>query len=603
MRKILTIAAVLVASSVVANAQTMLDALNVSQNNYYGTARTIGIGNAVTAVGTDLGSVGINPAGSAVAGYSQITVSPGIVFSTTVSQYAPSYAAYSGQQPSKPLPTSQIFAGDSRSMHTRFNLPNIGMMMRFNTGRDYGVRAVTFGIVSNQTNNYTDETAASGINRGTSITGAFAAFATTNANGREQMMPSDVLSRSHPFDSDYYWNYVAGYWGGLINFNKDGGTYFGSAETVDTQGGQYNYFVKGDLSQRNTTRTFGSKNDIVFNLGLDINDNVFLGFNLGLPAMNYNTVQNFSERAYSDPSTDFVVVPEYIGSDGKYVKENPTTFDQAQYQYSYATSVSGVYGKFGAIVLPTDHLRIGAAIQTPTAYTIRETWQVREDCYFGNGSHQYSTSPNGDYRYRLVGPYSVNAGLAYTVGSIALLSVDYEMTDFSIMKYKTEGGGESDNFFRVNRLNNLFCGVSHSVRAGVEIKPIPFFAIRLGGSFKSDPTCWHNGSEGPVDAYIYDRYFDKFENGYYTIDSKRNYNNDHCWSVSGGFGYISAGSFFADIAARWNSYATSVTEPYSCYLENVKLEEVCDDVVTVYSPAIRSSRRLWDVVLTLGWRF
>lgn len=595
MRKILTIAAVLVASSVVANAQTMLDALNVSQNNYYGTARTIGIGNAVTAVGTDLGSVGINPAGSAVAGYSQITVSPGIVFSTTTSQYAPSYAAYSGPQPSKPLPTSQIFAGDSRSIHTRFNLPNIGMMMRFNTGRNYGVRAVSFGIVSNQTNNYTDETAASGINRGTSITGAFAAFATTNANGRGQIMPADVLTRSHPFDSDYYWNYVAGYWGGLINFNKDGGTYFGSAETVDTQGGKYNYFVKGDLSQRNTTRTFGSKNDIVFNFGMDINDNVFLGLNLGLPAMNYNTVQNFSESAYSDPSTDFVVVPEYIGSDGKYVKEKPTTFDQALYQYSYATSVSGVYGKLGVIVLPTDHLRIGAAIQTPTAYTIRETWQVREDCYFGNGSHQYSNSPEGNYRYRLVGPYSANAGLAYTFGSIALLSVDYEMTDFSIMKYKTDMGGDSDNFLRVNRLNNLFCGVSHSVRAGVEIKPIPFFAIRLGGSFKSDPTCWHNGSEGPVDAYIYDRYFDKFESGYYTIDSKRNYNKDNFWSVSGGFGYISAGSFFADIAARWNSYATSVTEPYSCYIEGSE--------VTVYSPAIRSSRRLWDVVLTLGWRF
>ena len=595
MRKILTIAAVLAASSVVANAQTMLDALNVSQNNYYGTARTIGIGNAVTAVGTDLGSVGINPAGSAVAGYSQITVSPGIVFSTTTSQYAPSYAAYSGQQPSKPLPTSQIFAGDSRLIRTRFNLPNIGMMMRFNTGHKYGVRAITLGIVSNQTNNYTDETSASGINRGTSITGAFAAFATTNANGRGNAMPGDILTRSYPFDSDYYWNYVAGYWGGLINFNKDAGTYFGSAETVETQGGQYNYFVKGDLSQRNTTRTFGSKNDIVFNFGMDINDNVFLGLNLGLPAMNYNTVQNFYESAYSDPKTDFVVAPEYIGSDGKYVKEKPTTFDQAQYQYSYNTSVSGVYGKFGIIVLPTDHLRIGAAIQTPTAYTIRENWQVREDSYFGNGSHQYSTSPEGNYRYRLVGPYSVNAGIAYTVGSVALLSVDYEMTDFSIMKYKTDLGNDSDNFLRVNRLNNLFCGVSHSVRAGVEVKPIPFFAIRLGGSFKRDPTCWHNGSEGPVDAYVYDRYFDKFESGYYTIDSRRNYNNDHCWSVSGGFGYISAGSFFADIAARWNSYATSVTEPYSCYIESPE--------VTVYSPAIRSARRLWDVVLTLGWRF
>ena len=54
--------ALLSLAAVAAGAQTMYDGLTFSQNNYYGTARSIGMGNAMTAVGGDLGSIGINPA-------------------------------------------------------------------------------------------------------------------------------------------------------------------------------------------------------------------------------------------------------------------------------------------------------------------------------------------------------------------------------------------------------------------------------------------------------------------------------------------------------------------------------------------------------------
>ena len=62
---------IVLAAAASAAAQDMYDALRYSDYNYYGTARTIGMGNAVTALGGDLGSIGINPAGSAVNSYSQ----------------------------------------------------------------------------------------------------------------------------------------------------------------------------------------------------------------------------------------------------------------------------------------------------------------------------------------------------------------------------------------------------------------------------------------------------------------------------------------------------------------------------------------------------
>ncbi len=67
-------------------AQTAYDALLFSENNYEGTARSVAMGNAFTALGGDLGSVTINPAGSAVAGYSQITLTPSLTISASTAQ-------------------------------------------------------------------------------------------------------------------------------------------------------------------------------------------------------------------------------------------------------------------------------------------------------------------------------------------------------------------------------------------------------------------------------------------------------------------------------------------------------------------------------------
>ena len=62
MKKIL-LATAMIAATVSAGAQTLSDAINFSQNQYYGTARSMALGNAMTAIGGDLGSIGINPAG------------------------------------------------------------------------------------------------------------------------------------------------------------------------------------------------------------------------------------------------------------------------------------------------------------------------------------------------------------------------------------------------------------------------------------------------------------------------------------------------------------------------------------------------------------
>ena len=98
-------------------AQTANDAYMFSENQYEGTARTMAMGNAFTALGGDLGSININPAGSAVAKYSQITITPSWSFSANTAQ-------------ENPLPGTDsrpgYFQNKVTSRTNEFNISNIG---------------------------------------------------------------------------------------------------------------------------------------------------------------------------------------------------------------------------------------------------------------------------------------------------------------------------------------------------------------------------------------------------------------------------------------------------------------------------------------------
>ena len=68
-------------------AQTAEDALNIAQEYYEGTARSMAMGNAFTALGGDLGGLAINPASSGVYRCSQFSFTPGFTTSRSAVNY------------------------------------------------------------------------------------------------------------------------------------------------------------------------------------------------------------------------------------------------------------------------------------------------------------------------------------------------------------------------------------------------------------------------------------------------------------------------------------------------------------------------------------
>ena len=447
----------LFAAAFSAGAQTLQDAVTFGENNYYGTARSIALGNAMTALGGDLGSIGINPAGSAVSPYSQFTISTGLTISSNTSAYSANIdAPYTNQ------------TVDSR---TRMTMPNIGVNLVYDTFRDRGLKSVSFGFLANTTNKFLSKYDVLGENSESSMFQSFAYGATG--------YDPDALTSFDSYQAP--WDYVAAYQSGLISAVNDGvGTnYVGVTEQVSRNAdGSYDFYVPGTLRQNSLRQVGGSKSDMIMNFGMNFSDRFYLGFNIGMPLGDYKYDEYYSERPVSTEDFTF-----------NYDDGSSVSLSKAQYQYSYTGSISGIYAKAGFIWLPFDGLRIGGAIQSPAITTIEERWQVAGNTSFTDNFFDASAvSPINEYAYNLTSPYRANGGVAYTFGSFGLVSVDYEMADYRSMRYSSlDSNLMSDDFSDVNRAIKDNAAIQRSLRAGAEFKVNPATALRVGYSLTTSP--------------------------------------------------------------------------------------------------------------------
>ena len=538
MKKIL-IAALLLCAALQAGAQSVSDAYLYSRTDYLGTARSVGMGNAMTAVGGDLGSIVFNPAGSAIAGYSQFSFTPNISISSTDAIGTP----LSGS--SEPYG----FEDPNVTARPRMLMPNIGAIMHVKTGRHRGLKSWSFGVMSHMTDNYLNEGYASGSNYNTSYAGYVASLATG--------IQKEVMDGQNIFDQ-VGWIPAVGYRSDLITtYGGHTDQYLGATERETTGG----VAVADGLHQKYGWLRTGSKNEFLCNFGLNFSDRFYLGANVGVTAISLEFDEYWNELAM-DPK-NFPI--RFKNEDGTFTD---TYFDRFKMLHSYSMDGSGVYAKVGFIALPVQGLRIGGAIQTPTVTTVREYYSYDARTVFTDGSQPYSKSPDGDWAYSLTSPFRFNVGAAYTFGQLGMLSVDYEHCNFSAMRFST-AMYYNDDYSDINADIRSFMGVSHMLRVGGELRPMPEMAIRVGYNLTTNP--------------------EKDDAGKYIRANREN--------VSFGLGYSSPGSFFADLGFRMNFLPDDYIMPYPdyCYDTEGKL--------TVLSPEICSRQRLYDVLLTIGFRF
>ena len=206
-------------------------------------------------------------------------------------------------------------------------------------------------------------------------------------------------------------------------------------------------------------------------------------------------------------------------------------------------------------------LRLGAGISTPTLMYIDETWENGMDAEFNDGYSQSLVSPLGNYSYMLNTPFRWNVGAAVRLGTLGVVSADYESVNYS----KTALDNADNSGFSYGNENDEIqeiLGIQNIVRIGAEFNLTPVFALRAGYQHYSSP------------------YADKN-----SIDAK------NLGSV--GIGYVTAcgaSDFFVDLA--YQQMLGRGKENFSLYADT-----------EIPAPAGTNTVNSWKVLLSLGFRF
>lgn len=414
------------------------NALLFSSQFYDGTARSVAMGNAMTALGGDLGALSYNPAASGVYRYTEITLTPSVYSS---------------------IANSSFLNNTMQSDKSRLSLSNVGWVGSFETGRTRGLVNFNFAITANQSNNFAWRSSGSGIQNSSSYLGSIAAgMSATGVDANSLTMPEN--DPTLPFYRNPS-SWVLGWNTGLID-TVTNGTFKGATENVNGS----NFNIPGSLNQSYYRERTGYVEDIIFNFAGNVSDIFFFGVNLTLQSIWMNEYTSISETA-----------------------ANPSLFDSGftdfTREYRMTTSGLGVNVEAGFIVRPVAGLTIGGSISTPTWMFLNETWMESMN---GNTSLGRAAidSPLGENSYRITSPFRWNVGVGYTVGGFLAIGVDYERTNYSNIVL-ADNSGNSSLYQADNEYISTYYRAVNNVRAGIEAWPIPQLALRLGYNYYSSP--------------------------------------------------------------------------------------------------------------------
>ncbi len=425
--------------------------LSLSQREAVGTARSMGMGGAFTSLGADMASFGYNPAGFGMYQRDEISASLGLGITN-----AKNYNAYN--------------TSDNNSV--RFDVNNIGASFKIYEGTGKLV-AVNFAFGYNKTADYNYDMSYAGPATVSSLADAFADIA--NANGLTINSNNKITDPNGYYDYDmdpYFWGAVMGYKAGLINKGTNG--WYPDEIAPGAQ-----------MSQYTNLRSRGSAGEFSFAFGFNINNIVYLGASLDIQSISRE------QTIYYD---------EYIGYEG--ARPNGTEYPYQLQDFRFAQSMnlngSGVGAKFGIVVRPVEALRIGFAVHTPTYYSVAYRysaslsskalsagnnpygWEVINGSVYANESTPI-LQDGGNNRWCFTTPTRLLAGVSYAINRYAIISVDYQYDAYRALKwnYTPVDTGYTNDVFRNNVKG------THTVRAGVEAKPLPWLALRVGGGYRT----------------------------------------------------------------------------------------------------------------------
>lgn len=548
MKKILSIMTAAMLGTAV-SAQETYDNAQLATKDLNGTARYVGMGGAMEALGADLSTICTNPAGIGMFRRGMVAGSFG--FNT--------------------LSDAKSFGNANK---TNMSFDQAGFVYSMRSGRH---SMLNFGFNYTKSKNFDQILTAAGRLNNASQNKL---SAMKNANGVYTLQDKNngLVSNSGAYSqADYLYSNV------LFNHYKEPA----ENESADPTNAQLNkngvivYDNTGLPVYYNATcydfgrSTTGYIGQYDFNVSGNSNDRFYWGFTVGIYDVHYNGSSLYSESL---------------------VDGNTAIGDVAMNDERKITG-TGFDVKAGLIFRPAEEspFRIGLYVHTPTWYdlTTRNYTVLNNNTNEAYGSTERGKSSES-YDFKFYTPWRFGVSLGHTVGNYLALGATYEYADYTTNDIRVNDGGEVDywgNYYETSsrdeamkqNIKNSLKGV-HTVKVGMEFKPEKNFAVRLGYNYQSAMYNKNGFKDGSLESY---------GTYYASTTDYTNWKDTHRFTAGVGYNY---GKFSFDLAYQY-SQTNGDFYPFMSYVDDSepKFDNVCD--------AVKVSNKRNQLLFTVGYKF
>ena len=443
--KRLIVLIIMVLSNTVIHSQGISDALRYSQDNLNGTARFSAMSGAFGALGGDLSSLNVNPAGSAVFSNNQMAVT---LSNNSIKN------------------NSNYFGTTSFDSNNFLDLNQAGGVFIFKTQdpkKDW--KKIAFAINYDKTNNFDNAVFSEGKNQTNSVANYFLYYANADPEKNQPGIPLGTIQNYYYEELNFAEQQAfLGYEGYIIN-------------PVDTNSNNIlydsNIQSSGNYHQENSISTNGYNGKLSFNAATSYKDKLYLGINLNSHFTDYKKTSVFYES-----------------------NKNSTGLRNLTFSNELYTYGSGFSMNLGTIVKVNKEIRVGLAWESPSWYTLND--ELKQD--LRTTGFNYSdpnditktiaglsdANPDSNVTmiyapYKLQTPSKTTLSFAYIFGKSGLISVDYAIKDYGNTQFKPKNEFSNTNTGMTNLLNQ-----SGEFRFGCEYK-IEAWSLRAGYRFEQSP--------------------------------------------------------------------------------------------------------------------
>ena len=547
MKKILSIMTAAMLGTAV-SAQETYDNAQLATKDLNGTARYVGMGGAMEALGADLSTIGTNPAGIGMFRRGMVAGSFG--FNT--------------------LSDAKSFGNANK---TNMSFDQAGFVYSMRSGRH---SMLNFGFNYTKSKNFDQILTAAGRLNNASQNKL---SAMKNANGVYTLQDKNngLVSNSGAYSqADYLYSNVLFNHYDANNPNDPNNAMLSEGDkgviVNQTTGLPVYYNATGYDFGRSTTGYIGQYD---FNVSGNSNDRFYWGFTVGIYDVHYNSSSLYSENL---------------------VDGNTAIGDVAMNDERKITG-TGFDVKAGLIFRPAEEspFRIGLYVHTPTWYdlTTRNYTVLNNNTNEAYGSTERGKSSES-YDFKFYTPWRFGVSLGHTVGNYLALGATYEYADYTTNDIRVNDGGEVDywgNYYETSsrdeamkqNIKNSLKGV-HTVKVGMEFKPEKNFAVRLGYNYQSAMYNKNGFKDGSLESY---------GTYYASTTDYTNWKDTHRFTAGVGYNY---GKFSFDLAYQY-SQTNGDFYPFMSYVDNSepKFDNVCD--------AVKVSNKRNQLLFTVGYKF